>query len=50
VELHWQFLWICKRLFPSLYPKFSSFVYHQIIEKGWLDRLLLQNVKARQWL
>lgn len=50
VELHWQFLWICKRLFPSLYPKFSSFVYHQIIEKGWLNCLLLQNVKARQWL
>lgn len=50
VELHWQFLWICKRLFPSLYPKFSSFVYHQIIEKGLLDCLLLQNVKARQWL
>lgn len=50
VELHWQFLWLCKRLFPSLYPKFSSFIYHQVIEKGWLDCILSQNVKARQWL
>ncbi len=50
VEWHWQFLWMCKRLFPSLYPKFASFVYHQVIEKGFLDGFLSQNTKARQWL
>ncbi|MEM6452533.1 MAG: SDR family oxidoreductase [Cyanobacteria bacterium P01_D01_bin.105] len=46
VELHWQFLWLCKRLFPALYPKFASFVYHRVIEKGFLDSLLMPKVIA----
>lgn len=50
VELHWQFLWLCKRLFPSLYPKFASFVYHRVIDKGLLDGFLLQSPKTKQWL
>ena len=50
VELHWQLLWLCKRLFPSLYPKFASLVYHQVIDKGWLDCFLMPKVKTRQWL
>lgn len=50
VELHWQFLWLCKRLFPSLYPKFASLVYHQVIEKRLLNGLLMPKAKTRQWL
>jgi len=50
VELHWQFLWLCKRLFPSLYPKFASLVYYQVIEKGMLDRFLIPKAEARQCL
>ena len=50
VELHWQFLWLCKRLLPSLYPKFASLIYHQIIERGFLDRFLMPKAKTRQWL
>lgn len=50
VELHWQFLWLCKRLFPSLYPKFASLVYYQVIEKGFLDRFLSPKAEARQCL
>lgn len=50
VELHWQFLWLCKRLFPSLYPKFASFVHHRFIETGFLGSVLSQRIKARQCL
>lgn len=50
VESHWRFLWLCKRLFPALYPKLSSIIYHQCIEKGWFDFLLMTKVKVRQYL
>ena len=37
VELHWQMLWWCKRMFPSLYPKFASIFYHNVIDRGLLN-------------
>lgn len=39
VELHWQLLWWCKRMFPSLYPRFASIFYHQVVNRGWLSFL-----------
>ncbi|MEM8829581.1 MAG: SDR family oxidoreductase [Cyanobacteria bacterium P01_G01_bin.19] len=40
VELRWQILWLCKRIFPSLYPRFASILYHQVVDKGLLDLFL----------
>ena len=37
VEFHWQILWWCKRIFPSLYPKFASIFYHNVVDKGLLN-------------
>ena len=37
VELHWQILWWCKRIFPSLYPKFASIFYHHVVDKELLN-------------
>ena len=37
VEFHWQILWWCKRIFPSLYPKFASIFYHNIVDRGLID-------------
>jgi len=50
VELHWQFLWLCKRVFPSLYPKLASLVYHKILEKGFLDAFLPVSKTVKQYL
>jgi len=40
VELHWQVLWLCKRLFPSLYPKLASIVYHKVLDKAFFKEFL----------
>ena len=40
VELHWQILWLCKRMFPSLYPRFASIFYHGVVNRGLLDLFL----------
>ena len=50
VELHWQVLWLCKRLFPALYPKLASFVYHNVLDRGLLDFPLVLKTRMRQWL
>ncbi|MEM7579360.1 MAG: SDR family NAD(P)-dependent oxidoreductase [Mastigocoleus sp.] len=50
VELHWQILWLCKRMFPSLYPKFASIFYHKIVDKGLLNFFLTVKTKIRKWL
>lgn len=50
VELHWQFLWLCKRLFPSLYPKFASVIYHKVLDQSLLDSCLTLKTKIRKWV
>ncbi|MGD1864855.1 MAG: SDR family NAD(P)-dependent oxidoreductase [Phormidesmis sp.] len=50
VELHWQFLWLCKRLFPSLYPKLASTIYHKVLDKGWLESFLSLQPNIKHWL
>ena len=37
VEFHWQILWWCKRIFPSLYPKFASIFYHNVVHRGLIN-------------
>ncbi len=50
VELHWQILWLCKRMFPSLYPKFASIFYHKVVDKGLLNFFLMVKTEIRKWL
>ncbi|MEL6900864.1 MAG: SDR family oxidoreductase [Cyanobacteria bacterium J06606_4] len=50
VEWFWQVLWFCKRLFPALYPKLASVVYHRVIAKGLANCLLMPTPKTKQWL
>ena len=48
VELHWQILWLFKRIFPSLYPKFASIIYHQIVDRGLLNFLPIVKTEIRK--
>ena len=50
VELHWQILWLCKRMFPSLYPKFASIFYHRVIDRGLLNFFLMGKNVIRKWV
>ncbi|MEL6555505.1 MAG: SDR family oxidoreductase [Cyanobacteria bacterium J06621_11] len=50
VELHWQILWLCKRLFPSLYPKLASTIYHNVLDKGWLNLASSQKTNVEHCL
>lgn len=50
VELHWQILWLCKRLFPGLYPKLASTIYHNFIDKGLLNFALPQKTNVKHCL
>ena len=50
VEWFWQVLWLCKRLFPALYPRLSSFIYYRVIAKGLANCLLMPTQQTRQWL
>lgn len=50
VEAHWQFLWWCKRMFPSFYPKLASVIYHKVIDKGILHFLPVFKPKSTQCL
>ena len=48
VELHWQIFWLCKRIFPSLYPKFASTFYHKVVDKGLIDFFLMVKTEIRK--
>lgn len=48
VEWHWQFLWLCKRFFPSLYPKLASIIYHKVLNQGLFDSCLTLKPKIRK--
>ena len=50
VEPHWQILWFCKRMFPSLYPKFASIFYHKVVDKGFFNFFLTVKTEMRKWL
>ena len=50
VELHWQFLWWCKRMFPCVYPKLASVIYHKIISRGLSRFLPTSEIKTRHCL
>lgn len=46
VELHWQVLWLCKRIFPTCYPKFASTIYRKVFAQGLFDSFLLLKGKV----
>ena len=50
VELHWQILWLCKRIFPSLYPKFASSCYHKVVDRGLLKFFPIAKTEVRKWV
>ena len=50
VEPHWQLLWLCKRIFPGLYPKLSSTIYHKILDNRLLTSFLSQKTNVKHCL
>ena len=50
VELHWQLLWLCKRVFPAWYPKLASVFYHKIVDKGFLNFPLMMKARGKRCL
>ncbi|MEL6259859.1 MAG: SDR family oxidoreductase [Cyanobacteria bacterium J06626_6] len=50
VELHWQLLWLCKRIFPGLYPKLASTIYHKVLDNRLLSAFLGVRTNVKQCL
>ncbi|MEO0885687.1 MAG: SDR family oxidoreductase [Cyanobacteria bacterium J06648_10] len=50
VELHWQFLWLCKRIFPGLYPKLASTLYHKVLDNRYLASFSSLKASVKQCL